>query len=377
MTILPLADFDSLMQTSAAELQSSATNASIDLEVGTVSRAILQAGVGNTVWLQYVCLQLLQATRLSTSTGNDIDSFVADFGLQRLPATSATGNVLIGRVVPQSTALIPLGTIVRTSDLSQSFSVYEDDTNIYWNSTLQGYQIPSTIQSISVPVIATVPGTAGNVQANTVTAFGTAIVGNIDNVNNPNLFTGGINPESDSQLQSRFVMYLQSLSQGTYEAIQYAVLSTQQGITCDIIRWKDEEGNWKPGNFIIYIDDGSGNPSSTLITNVYNNIDLAVRSCGETFAVHGPAVTAVNIAITLTIANGANKAILSSEVQTAVSAYVNSLSVGQILPFSKISSITYAVDPTITNVNVTINGGIADIIPSSSGVVKIASVTIS
>ena len=85
---LRLKGFAQLIQDMSATLQSSAT-ALVDVSVGSVLRAIFEANASVVLWLQWLVLQVLQTTRASTSTGSDLDSWMADFGLSRLPAAAA------------------------------------------------------------------------------------------------------------------------------------------------------------------------------------------------------------------------------------------------------------------------------------------------
>ena len=77
---LNLRTFDAIVTSAAAAVQGAATQV-LDLTVGSVLRAILEANAGLGLWLQWSILQLLQTTRAATSTGADLDSWVGDFGM--------------------------------------------------------------------------------------------------------------------------------------------------------------------------------------------------------------------------------------------------------------------------------------------------------
>src|SRR5579872_2048657 len=125
---LSLRNFDAIVAAGAAAVQGAARQV-LDLTVGSVLRAILEANAGLGLWLQWLILQVLQTTRAATSVGTDLDSFVGDFGLARLPASAAAGSVTFARFTPVAGALVPVGTVVRTSDGAQSFAVTADPTN--------------------------------------------------------------------------------------------------------------------------------------------------------------------------------------------------------------------------------------------------------
>src|SRR5471030_63915 len=107
---LRLKAFSQLIEDMGAALQSSATNL-IDVSVGSVVRAIFEANASVVLWLQWLILQVLQTTRAATSTGIDLDSWMSDFGLARLPAISSSGIVTFSRFASNLPATIPVATI--------------------------------------------------------------------------------------------------------------------------------------------------------------------------------------------------------------------------------------------------------------------------
>ena len=197
---LSLQNFSTLVDTMAATVQG-ACSSLIDLTVGSVLRALLEASASVALWLQYL-LQVLTMTRLATSVGVDADSWVQDFGLDRLPATAAVGQVTLSSFNPASqAAIVPNGATVRTSDGAQSFVVVGGP-----------YTRALGVLSVNVEVEASTPGLDGNVQSGVITTLGTAIPG-IDTVFNANAFVGGTAAETDAALASPFhKLYQHSVS---------------------------------------------------------------------------------------------------------------------------------------------------------------------
>src|ERR1700722_17609514 len=134
---LPLQTFTTLVQGMAASVQSTAAQL-LDLTVGSTLRAILEATASVALWMQWLILQVLQMTRAATSVGPDLDSWMADFSLTRLPASSASGVVTFSRFNSNLQALVPLGSLVRTTDGTQTFAVTSDTTAPGWNSIQNG-----------------------------------------------------------------------------------------------------------------------------------------------------------------------------------------------------------------------------------------------
>jgi hypothetical protein len=74
--------FTSLVTQIAETIQASAASANfnfLDFSQGSVLRAIAEATASMGIWLQAEVLQLLTTTRLSTCSGNDVDTFVGDY----------------------------------------------------------------------------------------------------------------------------------------------------------------------------------------------------------------------------------------------------------------------------------------------------------
>src|ERR1700712_2937192 len=116
-----------------------AASALLDFGVGSFLRAVAQAVAGQLLWLQAIILQVLTLTRASTSVGTDLDSWCADFGFSRLPASAATGQVTFPRSTAPQQAVVPVGTTVQTTDGSQSFTVTTDTSNSAYDADLGGY----------------------------------------------------------------------------------------------------------------------------------------------------------------------------------------------------------------------------------------------
>jgi uncharacterized phage protein gp47/JayE len=372
---LSLQNFTTLMQNMAAAVQSASTQL-LDLTVGSTLRAVLEANASVALWIQWLILLVLQTTRAATSAASDLDSWMADFGLTRLPAVAATGIVTFTRFTVIGTALVPVGALVRTSDGTQTFAVTADTTNSAWNSIQNGYVMTTTAATMEVPVADQVAGSAGNVQAGAITLLASAIPG-IDAVTNAAAFTNGLDAETDAAFRARFQNYIDSRSRATPLAVGYAVTSIQQGLVYAIQENQDASGNPQMGSFVVTVDDGTGYPSTTLLNTVQTAVD-AVRPIGSIFAIKPPVVTTVNVNLTLTVGGTATSAQLSGSVSSALTSFINGLPIGATLPISRISQLAYDISNSINNVTqIQLNGGTSDITPVTNGVVKVGQITVS
>jgi len=372
---LPVISFVPLVQRMSAAV-TGACSTLLDLTVGSVVLAVIEATAGTMLWLQWLALLVLSVTRAATSRGPDLDSFVGDFGLTRLPGTAASGSVNLSRASTQNQALIVPGVTVRTADLSQTFAVVADATNPTWSAAQGGYVLPAGQTSIAVLVQAATAGSGGNVQAGAITLLGTAVSG-VDTPSNALAFTNGLDAEPDLALRPRFQGYINSRSRATVLAVENAIAGVQQGLTSSVQENVDEQGRPSVGHFVVVVDDGTGTPSAGLIATVFAAVD-AVRPIGSTFSVVAPVDLLVNINMILTVLPTVSKAALIPQIVTALTAYIDSVSVGQPLPYSRLASLAYAASPLVSNVSdVLLNGGTVDVGGGPTQVVRPGVLTVS
>ena len=365
---LSLQNFASIVQNAAAAVQSASAQL-LDLTVGSVLRAILEANASIALWMQWLILQVLQSTRAATSSGGDLDSWMADFSLSRLPASASSGKVTFSRFTPTLGTLIPVGASVRTADGNQTFSVIADATIPTFSPSQNGYVVGKGVTSIDVPVQSTTAGAAANIQAGSAVRLGTAIPG-VDSVTNALPFQNGLDAETDINFRTRFVNYINSRSRATTLAVGNAVESIKQGLQYVVQENQDTSGAWRPGSFVVTVDDGSGLPSDTLLTTVAGAIE-AVRPVGSQFAIQPPAITKADISLTITVHPSAQKAPVVAIVAAAVTTYVASLPIGAALPLTRIAQVAYAAHSAVINVSqIKVNGTASDVNPPPFGVVK-------
>ena len=242
---LQLQNFTTLVQNMAATVQGSA-RVILDLTTGSVLRAILEANASAALWLQWLAIQILSATRAATSNGPDLDTWVADFGLTRLAGQAASTSLTFSRYTPGVAATIPVGAQVKTGDATITFSVVADPSNPAFVPAAMVFAIPAAASSLTVSGQATVTGAIGNVAASSITLLATAMPG-IDSVVNTSAAAGGMDAESDVALRARFANFLDSRSRATPAAIAFTIASLQQGLSYVLGENVDASGATRPG----------------------------------------------------------------------------------------------------------------------------------
>ena len=357
---LPLQDFTALVRLQAA----AATNAArtlIDFSVGSVLRALVEANASVGLWMQWLIVEVLSTTRAATSKGADLDSWVADFGLARLPAVAAQGQARFGRVTAGLATVVPVGALVRTGvgTDAQAFTVVANPGYAGW--TGGGYALPAAAADVVVPIQAVVAGRAGNIQAGVLQVLSTAIPG-VDAVSNDAPASGGLDAETDDALRVRFGAFIDSRSRATELAVSFAIQSVQQGLQFLIAERVDTAGVARAGHFTVVLDDGSGAPSDALLEAVGAVIE-AVRPVGGTYSVRRPALLAANVALHVS-----GPADAAAAAQAALGAYIAGLPMGGWLVLSRVIQVVHDADARVASVSgVTLNGVAADLAPPLFG----------
>jgi uncharacterized phage protein gp47/JayE len=342
----------------------------IDFTVGSVNLAIIEAVAQVVIWLEGLILILLATTRAATSNGSDLDTWMADFGLTRLAATSSTGQVTFARFTPTYQAVVPVGAVIQTADGSQQFTVIVDTTQSAYNATLNGYVIAAGISSATATVQSVNTGTATNVLAGTITVL-TQAIQYVDTVTNAAGFTNAANAETDSALRTRFIGFLASLAKATPAAVKYALSIIQGGVTYAITENQQKSGATDNGYFYAIVDDGTGSPGSTFITTAAAAVE-AVRPIGIRYGVFGPTDVLANVSMTIATATGYTHSSVVASVLAALQTYINTLGVGNTLAYTQLANVAYnAVPGAVTNVSsVLLNSGTSDLSATAQQIIR-------
>ena len=370
---LPVLTFGGLIEQMAAGLQGAAGQL-IDLTIGSVLRAMLESCASVALWLQWMVLQVLAATRASTCVGPDLDSWMADYAFIRLPGAQASGLVTFSRYTVGIEATIPVGTIVRTSDGSEQFAVTQDDSNPAWNGN-GGYTLAASLAGVTVPALCSTYGASGNVQAGAISVLATSIPG-VDIVSNTNAFADGLAIEADAAFRARFLLYINSRSLATETAVLNAVASVQPGLRMTVIENVDNTLNAQPGSFMVFADDGTGALNIGLLQSIQSAVDL-VRPVAVRFGVAGPVNVQAAVEVVLETSNPFTHAAVAASVQQAILAWIPGLPIAGTLAISRLDAIAHAADPTVISVTSSlINGLDMDLVAPVNGVIVPGSVVV-
>lgn len=372
-----------LVQDQAAAIQSKAAGL-VDFSPGAILRAVVQAVGGVGLWLQAFVLAVLAMTRLATSKGADVDSFIADFAgpfqtgdaplIERSGAVGASGLLAFSRLTATGTVLIPLGGAVETPDGSQRAVVILNAALPSWRADLQGYQMASGVASLQVPAQTTTFGVASNVLEGGFSVIASAMPG-IDLVTNPADFGGGDDIEQDEPYKARFRGLVRSLREATPAALVSYADGLSPSANAGLVEFQDISGVPKVAFGYLVIDDGTGYPSADLVTAA-SQVVRDHRAAGVQIAVYPPNVVVANIAYALTLAPSDHEDADYADAEDAVRSYIDALGLGAPLNYHRLWGKIFDASATITDINgLTVNGATSSLTATASQMIKTGSVT--
>ena len=362
----------------------------LNFALGSVFRALAEAVGGILLWFQAEALAIAKLTRLATSYGSDLDSFIADFplsGVTRFGAQAATTIGTFSRYTSNAPAVyVPVGGQAKTGDGTQVFQVYADTTNSSFVASyglLGGYVIPAQVGSVQVPMISVTngvtgaPGANGNVAAGAISLISSTMAG-VDTVTNVGDVANGFDSEADESVKARFALAVQGRGGGTTDSIRSAIANIKAGMTCVILENQTPDGTVAPGYLTVIVDDGSGNLSNALLTaaRVATNATRAAGIQGS--AVFAATKTSANVVMQLVVAPGYVRQVVVAQVAAALTSYINGLGQDVGLAYFNLPGVARSVAGVTEIVpgSYTLNGGTADLIGTPSTTIKTGSLVI-
>lgn len=366
---LQIQSFDTIVQNQATAIKAS-TAELVDFDPGSILLALIQANAANSLWLQSLISSLLAVTRLQTSTGSDVDTFVNAFGYTRKAGTEAQGTVTFSRTITTSISYIPATTTIVAASLSGvQFITLADTTNPYYNVTTNQYEVPIGLASINVGVKCLTVGVSGNVLAGQINTLVNPPE-NINTVTNALNFTSGTSQATDAEVKAGFILYLATLSKATLAAIRAAALSVSGVKKANVVENKTTGGATQLGYFYVVVDNGTGTASGDLLASVHSAVELArgLTIQYDVIAVLPTAITSITMSLIVDTTDVQARATITSNIKAAVAAYVASLPIGSpagTLYYTRVIQLIYDSSSHIIDVSTSpalmINGATADI----------------
>lgn len=350
------------------------------LSPGDFLLALFEGVAGQLDFLQAQVFMVLALTRASTSTGADLDSWMADFSFLRLPSTLATGTVTLSKLqaatspifVPAATLVSGVytgGTLVQTVGGGVVYQIIPDTAQGSYVAQSNSYVLPAGTLSIFATAQALVGGSAGNVAAGAILQLGSQ--SSVDAVVNTLPISNGFDAESDGAFRARFILYLSTLAKATKAAILAAIQSVQQGIQVSLAENQDPFGKVQLGTFTAFISNATQAPSASLLAAAFAAADATRAFCIQPY-VAAVANQLCTIVLAVRLAPGYTLAALQTTVAQAVVALADSLTAGQTLFISSVEQAALSVVGVMAvRSGTTINGQSVDFTSPSNTQVEV------
>lgn len=339
--------FDELHDLGKAEVQLQRPR--LGVRVGDISHMLISAAAAMADRLIGWFSERIGATFLDGARGEDLTTLAADhWGIQRLAATKATAQVDIYRASADATTqTFAAGSTLATARDSRGQEVrYITVTAASWAVSENGAK--------TVNVQAETAGIAGNLAAeNLITRLISAPpAGGTYSLGDSTQPAGGSEEEDDATLRDRVRRYPSTLRRGTLYALEYGALTTPNAGVSKANAIQDDSGL-----VVVYVSDASGGSSGATVEvdpDLYDDglmttrvaIELLNWACaGSLVSVVGGSIQTVAITVTLTVRIGVDVNQLLADVESAIQARTNKLTIGDTLYKSDIINATKAVDP--------------------------------
>lgn len=259
-----------------------------NLRPGGVFYTLLEIASQGLADLFQLLRDLVPQMYVTGATGDWLDIKAAEFETYRRLAVKAQGMVVFGRAATGSNIVIPAGTVVATPVDSQG--------NSYRYLVSSQAVMDATKTELPVQVEAEFAGAEFNVGAGQIKNILTYIAG-IDYVRNTEnwLVTPGTDDEDDETLRARARQKWYQLSTG---GTREAYISWSQEIPGVVVVQVDDEHPRGQGSIDVIITSTAGIPTSDLITQVQNHLNIKKPLCANVLAA-APTPVTVNWTVTL------------------------------------------------------------------------------
>jgi uncharacterized phage protein gp47/JayE len=235
-----------------------------DTKPGTVIRDLfIEAPASQLALLYDEMSSISNKQSLRLVIGSDLDNLAQNYGLKRIQPSYSAGVALLTFSSIYSNIAINKGSLV-TSSNGSTFSVSIGTTvnasslNFYLSIAAKYADQLNTLgitdqYAVEVAVVATTPGSAGNIGPYSLT---TTNINGVSNVTNINAFNGGTDQEADAAFRSRILSTFSGSSVGTALGYFNSALSTI-GVTSAYVVQPGDPLMTRDGSVVTTNSDGT------------------------------------------------------------------------------------------------------------------------
>ena len=265
-----------------------------------------------------------------TATGVYLDRHAAMRNMTRQAAGKAVGSLTFTLANAQTGAVnIPAGTVCMTEDAVR-FQTVEDAA------------IPAGEISVTAAAEAVESGSSGNVGAGAVCVL-TACPVAVRAVTNAEAFVGGISEESDDELRQRILDSFLRLPNGANAAWYEQTACSYEGVAAAKAVGKARG----VGTVDVYVTTPDGVPPETLLSELQMVFQKS-REIAVDVAVKAPSTAAVNVSVTVEVAENAEFADVKAEIEGMLAGFFSGKLLGKAVTLAELGSRIYGL-PGVEN----------------------------
>lgn len=343
----------------------------LTFDEGDISEFLIAGGAAMADHLTGYFANRFKATYLDGASGDDLTILADDhWNVQRNQAIRATAQVLFSRTSGNGypAGLMAAGFVVATAKDNNGNDIqYTLDADLNWI-------LNQTTATANVTAIAS--GSAGNADLNKIIKMITTPFDDLITVNNPvSKAAGGEDEETDDALRDRVRNLPLTLQRGTLAALEYGAKAVPGVTKASAVEEVDPlDISRLTGVVDVYVSDSNGGSSVPMVAAV----DLVLESwkaAGTTVNTYGGNLLLQNISLTITARAGVDTISLVSKIQSAVTARVNKLRIGESLDPDIIKQATFNVSDDILSVTVVTPS--VTVVPTADQLIKAGTVSVS
>lgn len=292
------------------------------------------------------------------ASGKWLDLHGANRGITRKEAISSQGMVTVtgtaGTVIPAGTALFTGGT---GEQAATEFTTEEAGTI-------------GVSGSVTIPVMAVIPGISGNVSAGSIFLTGNTIAG-VAMVTNNSPIIGGMDEEGDEELRLRILTYDQNQGVsfvGSMADYKRWALEVEGVGAATVIPPTDASGKIR----LLLVDSNGEVANTTLCTAVYNHImspnqpEQRLAPINALLEVAAPQTLTVNISGTIVIDSSTTKETVAQTLAARLKEVYPEAAESGVLKYSQVVSLLLQIPGVLDYSNVKVNSGTANLAINSA-----------
>ena len=268
-----------------------------------------------------------------TAAGVYLDRHGAMRGIVRQAPSRATGQLTFRLSNAQTGAVsVETGTVCMT------------EGTVRFRTTEPG-TIPAGEISVIVAAEAVEAGSSGNVGAGTVHVL-TACPVAVTAVTNEKAFTGGLSEETDEELRQRILDSFQRLPNGANAAWYEQTACSYEGVAAAKAVGKARG----VGTVDVYVTTPDGVPPETLLSELQMVFQKS-REIAVDVAVKAPSTAAVNVSVTVEVAENAEFADVKAEIEGMLAGFFSGKLLGKAVTLAELGSRIYGL-PGVENYHI-------------------------